>query len=143
MLKFHHNITPSPTLFNLGVSCSCVLSEGPLTLYRNLVSQGKLTHDSYQENVASELDNLLSRLQQYEMEMEDYHVSCTSLLLSCQYLVVTVQEETLFMQNKLYIWENSREKERRRLLVEEAEDKQRDGVWIDEKRGFLDKLVTR
>jgi len=47
------------------------------------------------------------------------------------------------MQNKLYIWENSREKERRRLLVEEAEDKQRDGVWIDEKRGFLDKLVTR
>lgn len=75
--------------------------------------------------------------------MEDYHVSCTSLLLSCQYLVVTVQEETLFMQNKLYIWENSREKERRRLLVEEAEDKQRDGVWIDEKRGFLDKLVTR
>ncbi|XP_066365669.1 uncharacterized protein [Miscanthus floridulus] len=87
-------------------------------LCRNLVSQGKLTHDSYQENVASELDNLLSRLQQYEMEMEDYH-------------------------NKLYIWENSREKERRRLLVEEAEDKQRDGVWIDEKRGFLDKLVMR
>jgi rubrerythrin len=39
------------------------------------VSQGKLTHDSYQENVASELDNLLSRLQRYEMEMEDYHVS--------------------------------------------------------------------
>ncbi|CAL4937134.1 unnamed protein product [Urochloa decumbens] len=91
---------------------------GPLTLYRNLVSQGKLTHDSYQENVASELDNLLTRLQQYEMEMEDYHA-------------------------KMYIWENSREKERRRLLVEEAEDKQRDGVWIDEKRGFLDKLVTR
>ncbi|CAN6286148.1 unnamed protein product [Urochloa humidicola] len=91
---------------------------GPLTLYRNLVSQGKLTHDSYQENVASELDNLLKRLQQYEMEMEDYHA-------------------------KMYIWENSREKERRRLLVEEAEDKQRDGVWIDEKRGFLDKLVTR
>ncbi|XP_039825280.1 putative ATPase N2B isoform X2 [Panicum virgatum] len=91
---------------------------GPLTLYRNLVSQGKLTYDSYQENVASELDSLLRRLQQYEMEMEDYHAH-------------------------LYIWENSREKERRRLLVEEAEDKQRDGVWIDEKRGFLDKLVTR
>ncbi|RLN43154.1 hypothetical protein C2845_PM01G49060 [Panicum miliaceum] len=52
------------------------------------------------------------------MEMEDYHA-------------------------QLYIWENSREKERRRLLVEEAEDKQRDGVWIDEKRGFLEKLVTR
>nr|CAB3497442.1 unnamed protein product [Digitaria exilis] len=91
---------------------------GPLTLYRNLVSQGKLTHDSYQENVASELENLLRKLQQYEMEMEDYH-------------------------EKLYLWENSREKERRRLLVEEAEDKQRDGVWIDEKRGFLDKLVAR
>ncbi|XP_040378579.1 putative ATPase N2B isoform X2 [Oryza brachyantha] len=41
------------------------------------------------------------------------------------------------------MWETSREKERRRLLVEEAEDKQRDGVWIDEKRGFLDKLVSR
>ncbi|KAF8708807.1 hypothetical protein HU200_030196 [Digitaria exilis] len=93
-------------------------AEGPLTLYRNLVSQGKLTHDSYQENVASDLENLLRRLQQYEMEMEDYH-------------------------EKLYLWENSREKERRRLLVEEAEDKQRDGVWIDEKRGFLDKLVAR
>uniref|UniRef100_A0A0E0KLM3 AAA+ ATPase domain-containing protein n=1 Tax=Oryza punctata TaxID=4537 RepID=A0A0E0KLM3_ORYPU len=57
---------------------------GPLTLYRDLVNQGKLQHDIYQEN-----------------------------------------------------------KERRRLLVEEAEDKQRDGVWIDEKRGFLDKLVSR
>ncbi|CAN6297015.1 unnamed protein product [Urochloa humidicola] len=90
---------------------------GPLTLYRNLVNQGKLTHDSFQENVATELDNLLTRLQQYEMEMEDYHA-------------------------KMYIWENSREKERRRLLVEEAQDKQRDGVWIDEKRGFLDKFVT-
>ena len=52
-------------------------------------------------------------------------------------------EKPICMQNKLYIWENSREKERRRLLVEEAEDKQHDGVWIDEKRGFLDKLVTR
>lgn len=48
------------------------------------------------------------------------------------------------VQEKLYIWENSREKERRRLLVEEAEDKQRDGVWMDEKRGLIDKLlVTR
>ncbi|KAL6638664.1 hypothetical protein ACP70R_023775 [Stipagrostis hirtigluma subsp. patula] len=84
----------------------------------DLVSQGKLTHDSYQEKVASELENLLRRLEQYEMEMEDYHT-------------------------RLSIWENSREKQRRRLLVEEAEDKQRDGVWIDEKRGFLDKLVMR
>ncbi|EEC76553.1 hypothetical protein OsI_14358 [Oryza sativa Indica Group] len=91
---------------------------GPLTLYRDLVSQGKLQHDIYQENVATQLDNLLRRLEQYEMEMEDYHA-------------------------RLSMWENTREKQRRRLLVQEAEDKQRDGVWIDEKRGFLDKLVSR
>ncbi|XBI61680.1 hypothetical protein VPH35_042441 [Triticum aestivum] len=52
------------------------------------------------------------------MEMEDYHT-------------------------KLSMWDNTREKERRRLLLEEAEDKQHDGVWIDEKRGFLDKLISR
>ncbi|XP_044974631.1 putative ATPase N2B [Hordeum vulgare subsp. vulgare] len=91
---------------------------GPLTLYRDLVSQGKLRHDVYQENVASDLDSLLGRLERYEMEMEDYHT-------------------------KLSMWDSSREKERRRLLVEEAEDKQHDGVWIDEKRGFLDKLMSR
>ncbi|KAF7020703.1 hypothetical protein CFC21_033767 [Triticum aestivum] len=91
---------------------------GPLTLYRDLVGQGKLRHDVYQENVASELDSLLGRLKRYEMEMEDYHT-------------------------KLSMWDNTREKERRRLLLEEAEDKQHDGVWIDEKRGFLDKLISR
>ncbi|KAM3346483.1 hypothetical protein ACQJBY_020828 [Aegilops geniculata] len=91
---------------------------GPLTLYRDLVSQGKLRHDVYQENVASELDSLLGRLERYEMEMEDYHT-------------------------KLSMWDSTREKERRRLLLEEAEDKQHDGVWIDEKRGFLDKLISR
>ncbi|EMS61152.1 Lactation elevated protein 1 [Triticum urartu] len=84
----------------------------------DLVSQGKLRHDVYQENVASELDSLLGRLERYEMEMEDYHT-------------------------KLSMWDNTREKERRRLLLEEAEDKQHDGVWIDEKRGFLDKLISR
>lgn len=47
------------------------------------------------------------------------------------------------MQARLSMWENTREKERRRFLVEEAEDKQRHGVWIDEERGFLDKLVSR
>jgi hypothetical protein len=47
------------------------------------------------------------------------------------------------VQTRLSIWEDSREKHRRRLLVEEAEDKQHDGVWIDEKRGFLDKLAMR
>lgn len=60
----------------------CVLSEGPLTLYRDLVSQGKLQHDIYQENVATQLDNLLRRLEQYEMEMEDYHVSCMCLVFT-------------------------------------------------------------
>jgi predicted ATPase len=55
----------------------CSVPEGgPLTLYRDLVSQGRLRHDTYQENVASELDSLLRRLERYEMEMEDYHVSC-------------------------------------------------------------------
>ncbi|KAG8098966.1 hypothetical protein GUJ93_ZPchr0013g34578 [Zizania palustris] len=91
---------------------------GPLTLYRDLVNQGKLQHDVYQENVATQLDSLLRRLEQYEMEMEDYHA-------------------------RLSMWENTREKQRRRLLLQEAEDKQRDGVWIDDKRSFLDKLVSR
>ncbi|XP_047071285.1 AFG1-like ATPase [Lolium rigidum] len=91
---------------------------GPLTLYRDLVSKGRLRHDPYQETVASELDTLLRKLERYEMEMEDYHA-------------------------KLSTWDSSREKERRRLLLEEAEGKQHDGVWIDEKRGFLDKLISR
>lgn len=71
------------TIFDLNCffSYCCVLSEGPHTLYRNLVSQGELQHDIYQENVASELDNLLKRLEQYEMEMEHYHISCRSLRL--------------------------------------------------------------
>jgi hypothetical protein len=47
------------------------------------------------------------------------------------------------VQAKLSTWDSSREKERRRLLLEEAEGKQHDGVWIDEKRGFLDKLISR
>ena len=47
------------------------------------------------------------------------------------------------VQAKLATWDSKRETERRRLLLEEAEDKQHDGVWIDEKRGFLDKLISR
>jgi hypothetical protein len=47
------------------------------------------------------------------------------------------------VQAKLFTWDSSREKERCRLLLEEAEGKQHDGVWIDEKRGFLDKLISR
>lgn len=42
--------------------------------YRNLVDQGKLQHDPYQESVASELENLLARLEKYERDMEEYNV---------------------------------------------------------------------
>jgi len=53
---------------------------GPLPQYKNLVEQGKLQHDLYQERVASELENLLQRLEQYEKDMEEYHVI---LLIAC------------------------------------------------------------
>lgn len=43
--------------------------------YRNLVEQGKLQHDPFQEGVAIELENLLGRLEQYEKDMEEYHVN--------------------------------------------------------------------
>ncbi|XP_052208974.1 uncharacterized protein C115.02c isoform X2 [Diospyros lotus] len=77
---------------------------GPFTQYRNLVEQGKLRHDPYQEKVASELENLLGRLEQHEKDMEEYYV-------------------------ELATWEENREKERRRLLMEEAEVKQQAGIW--------------
>ncbi|KAJ4953831.1 hypothetical protein NE237_030663 [Protea cynaroides] len=77
---------------------------GPLTLYKSLVEQGKLQHDPHQESVASELQNLLGRLEQYEKDMEEYHVN-------------------------LATWEKKRENERHRLLMEEAELRQQDGVW--------------
>ncbi|KAM6564010.1 hypothetical protein CsatB_024008 [Cannabis sativa] len=76
-------------------------SSGPLSQYRSLVEQGKLQHDSNQERVALELENLLGRLERYEREMEEYH-------------------------EKLAKWEDSRENERRRILMEEAELKQQD-----------------
>jgi len=50
------------------------LFSGLLVHYKNLVDQGKLQHDPYQESVATELQNLLSRLESYEREMEEYHV---------------------------------------------------------------------
>lgn len=50
------------------------LNSGPLTQYKNLVKEGQLQFDPYQEKVALELDNLLQRLQQYEKEMQEYHV---------------------------------------------------------------------
>lgn len=43
-------------------------------------------------------------------------------------------------------WENNRENERRKLLLEEAELKQKDGVWIDTKNrksSFIDKWISR
>lgn len=48
---------------------------GPLSLYRSLVEEGKLQHDLNQQQVASELEDLLGRLEQYEKDMEEYHVS--------------------------------------------------------------------
>ncbi|XP_065615891.1 uncharacterized protein LOC112005188 isoform X1 [Quercus suber] len=80
---------------------------GPLTQYKNLVEQGKLQHDLYQERVASELEKLLGRLEEYEKDMVEYHVNLAN-------------------------WEKSRENERRRLLMEEAKVKQqggKGGIW--------------
>ncbi|PNX90939.1 AFG1-family ATPase [Trifolium pratense] len=77
---------------------------GPLVQYKNLVNQGKLQHDPYQETVATELQNLLARLENYERQMEEYHVNLSK-------------------------WENSRENERRRILTEEVEKQQNDEDW--------------
>ncbi|MQL94881.1 hypothetical protein Taro_027543, partial [Colocasia esculenta] len=88
---------------------------GPLALYRTLVKEGKLQYDYYQERVATELEGLLGRLEQYEKEMEQYHA-------------------------KLAMWENSREDGRRKLLVEEAQVKQKGGVYHT---SFVDKWISR
>ncbi|XP_021853959.1 uncharacterized protein [Spinacia oleracea] len=87
---------------------------GPLVQYQNLVEQGKLQHDPYQEKVASELENLMGRLENYEKDMKEYHV-------------------------KLSIWEKKRGEEHRRILMEEAQRKQEGGVWseIRKKRNKL------
>ncbi|RVW54059.1 AFG1-like ATPase [Vitis vinifera] len=90
---------------------------GPLTRYRNLVEQGKLQHDPDQERVALELDNLLGRLEQYEKEMEEYHVTLAK-------------------------WENQRENERRRLLMEEAELKQQGDIGTTVSK-YRNRLVER
>ncbi|KAL6530718.1 hypothetical protein OROGR_014578 [Orobanche gracilis] len=75
-------------------------SPGPLAYYKSLVNQGKLKHDACQERVALELDNLLGRLDHYEEDMEEYHANLAK-------------------------WEQNREKERKRLLMEEANAKQK------------------
>lgn len=94
---------------------------GPLTQYRRLVEQKKLQHDPYQEKVAVELDNLLGRLEQYEKDMEEYH-------------------------ENLAKWEERRENERRRLLMEEAEIKQKGGLVSSVqtyRKGFFNRWFSR
>ncbi|KAF4353432.1 hypothetical protein F8388_005034 [Cannabis sativa] len=97
-------------------------SSGPLSQYRSLVEQGKLQHDPNQERVALELENLLGRLERYEREMEEYHVQFYLLY------VTTMRKASLALSynEKLAKWEDSRENERRRILMEEAELKQQD-----------------
>ncbi|CAI8594427.1 unnamed protein product [Vicia faba] len=77
---------------------------GPLVQYKNLVDQGKLQHDPYQEAVAKELQNLLARLENYEREMEEYHVNLSN-------------------------WEKNRENQRQRILIEEVEKQQNEEDW--------------
>lgn len=92
---------------------------GPLTQYKNLVKEGQLQFDPYQEKVALELDNLLTRLKQYEKEMEEYH-------------------------EKLAKWEENRENERRRLLLKEAESKQNRSESIEKTHNrFLGRWLDR
>ncbi|GAB2223365.1 hypothetical protein Droror1_Dr00017506 [Drosera rotundifolia] len=82
---------------------------GPLIQYKNLIQQGKLQHDPYQEKVATELENLLGRLEKYEQDMEIYN-------------------------EKLANWEERRQEEHRKLLVEEAEKKQQGDLWASVKK---------
>ncbi|KAG5540927.1 hypothetical protein RHGRI_020977 [Rhododendron griersonianum] len=94
---------------------------GPYTWYKDLVAQGKLQHDPHQEKVALELDNLLGRLEQYENDMEEYHLNLSK-------------------------WEETRENERRRLLTEEAEGKQKGGVFssVNKHRSrFVERWMSR
>ncbi|KAL6980192.1 peroxisome-assembly ATPase [Sarracenia purpurea var. burkii] len=89
--------------------------------YKGLVDQGKLQHDPYQEKVALELENLLRRLEQYERDMEEYHVNLAK-------------------------WEEIRENERRRLLMEEAEAKQQAGIWTsvnNHRNRFVERWMPR
>ncbi|CAO2820736.1 unnamed protein product [Amaranthus hypochondriacus] len=94
---------------------------GPLIQYQNLVEQGKLKHDPYQERVACELQNLLRRLKKYEKDMEEYH-------------------------ENLERWEKKREEEHRQILMEEAQHRQQRDAWsgIKRKRNkWVQSLVIR
>ncbi|KAH9609848.1 hypothetical protein KSS87_022115, partial [Heliosperma pusillum] len=95
--------------------------QGPYVQYKNLVEQGKLQHDTYQERVASELENLLARLEQYEKDMQDYH-------------------------EKLANWEKKREDEHRSILMNEAEHIQQNDTWSSIKKKpkkLVDSWVSR
>ncbi|XP_074278886.1 uncharacterized protein LOC141602565 [Silene latifolia] len=95
--------------------------QGPYVQYKNLVEQGKLQHDTYQERVASELEHLLARLEQYEKDMEDYH-------------------------EKLANWEKKREDEHRGILMQEAEHIQQNDMWSSIKKKpkkLVDSWVSR
>ncbi|XP_010250073.1 PREDICTED: lactation elevated protein 1 isoform X2 [Nelumbo nucifera] len=110
------------------IRCYCDRSQqpsprrpGPLKVYRSLVEEGKLQYDPYQESVATELENLLGRLEQYEKDMEQFHINLAN-------------------------WEKNREDERRKLLMEEAELKQKGGVWttVNKHRNKLvEKWISR
>ncbi|XP_050364798.1 uncharacterized protein LOC126783383 [Argentina anserina] len=91
---------------------------GPLTQYKRLVEEGKLRHDPNQEAVAFQLENLLGRLDKYERDMEDYHT-------------------------RLDDWEERRENERRRILMEEAENKQKDDAGGKQGNGLFERWTSK
>lgn len=106
-LAFVKKSTTSNKIFSIALRFHSNSPPSLLENYKNLVEQGKVQHDPYQERVAFELEKLLSRLQQYEKDMEDYYV-------------------------KLAEWEEKREEERLKLLVKEAKEKQETGgggIW--------------
>ncbi|KAL6512393.1 hypothetical protein OROHE_020005 [Orobanche hederae] len=110
------------TKFGFTVIAHILLSPGvlgPLAYYKSLVNQGKLKHDACQERVALELDNLLGRLDRYEEDMEEYHANLAK-------------------------WEENREKERKRLLMEEANAKQKGdpSTFVNKRRNFLQKWMS-
>lgn len=106
-LGFVKKSTTSNKIFSIALRFHSNSPPSLLENYKNLVEQGKVQHDPYQERVAFELEKLLSRLHQYEKDMEDYYV-------------------------KLAEWEEKREEERLKLLVKEAKEKQETGgggIW--------------
>ncbi|VFQ84756.1 unnamed protein product [Cuscuta campestris] len=123
MRRFLISISPGFVRRTSDFSCSALRfycdrpHPGVLAYYKSLVDQGKLQHDPSQEKVAFELENLLGRLKQYEKDMEEYHF-------------------------KLAKWEEERENERRRLLMEEA--KQQDmPIPTNNHQGVLKKWIYR